>query len=161
MARYDAVVIGAGPNGLAAAVELARNQRSVIVLEAAPEIGGGCVSGPIDGNGCVHDHCSAVHPLAELSPLFRELPLADHGLEWLHPPLSVAHPLDDRPAVVLARSFDETGERLGGDGEAWRALIEPFVADSESLLADLPVHELLIGPISDTANHWRSGPTVE
>src|SRR5690349_24507919 len=103
---HDAVVIGAGPNGLAAAVRLAQAGASVLVLEAAAELGGGTRSGELTLPGFVHDHCSAVHPMGILSPYLRTLPLAEHGLRWLRPAASVAHPLDDGPAVLLRRPLD-------------------------------------------------------
>ena len=90
---YDAVVVGSGPNGLAAAVELARNGRSVAVLEAEDVVGGGVRSAELTLPGFVHDVCSAIHPTGYASPFFRALPLAEHGLEWVHPPASLAHPL--------------------------------------------------------------------
>lgn len=131
------MIVGAGPNGLAAAVEIARAGRSVLVCEAASEIGGGTRSGSLWRDDVIVDHCSAVHPMGVLSPLFRELPLADHGLEWIYPLASVAHPLDGGRAAVLRRSLDETGETLGDDAGAWRDLVAPFVTDPESMFADL------------------------
>ena len=100
---YDAVVIGSGPNGLAAAVALAQAQRSVLVVEGEDTIGGGTRTAELTQPGFLHDVCSAVHPMGVLSPFFRTLPLSEHGLEWVHPPVSVAHPLDDGPAVAGAR----------------------------------------------------------
>ena len=97
---YDAVVVGAGPNGLSAAIELARNGRSVCVLEAEDQIGGGARSGELTLPGFVHDLGSAIHPLGFASPFFRSLPLAEHGLEWVHPPAPLAHPFDDGPAAA-------------------------------------------------------------
>ncbi|HXG86569.1 MAG TPA: FAD-dependent oxidoreductase, partial [Pyrinomonadaceae bacterium] len=99
----QATVVGSGPNGLAAAIELARNGISVRVLEAQKTIGGGTRSGELTLPGFVHDICSAVHPLGVASPFFRELPLAAHGLEWIQPPAPLAHPLDDGTAVMLER----------------------------------------------------------
>src|SRR5215475_12761142 len=144
----DAVIIGAGPNGLAAAVHLAQAGASVHVLEAAGEIGGGTRSGELTLPGFVHDRCSAVHPMAILSPWLRRLPLAEHGLRWQQPPASVAHPLDDQPAVLLRRSLADTAGELGGDARAYRRLVAPFLADPHGLLADalgplrLPRHPL-------------------
>ena len=104
----DAVVVGAGPNGLAAAIALARAGRSVRVLEAAETIGGGSRSAELTLPGFTHDICSAVHPHPLASPFLRELPLAEHGLELVHPELPLAHPLDDGTAVAFDRSIDAT-----------------------------------------------------
>jgi phytoene dehydrogenase-like protein len=136
MADPDAVVVGSGPNGLAAAVYLARAGAHVVVLEARDRIGGGTRSGELTLPGFLHDECSAVHPMAILSPWLRQLPLADHGLRWLSPPASVAHPLDDQPAVLLRRSLADTTDQLAGDARAYRRLVEPFLADPHGLLAD-------------------------
>jgi phytoene dehydrogenase-like protein len=122
MSEYDAVVVGSGPNGLAAAIELAHAGRSVLVREAADEIGGGLRSGELTLPGFVHDFCSAIHPLAATSPFFRTLPLAEHGLEWVDPPASLAHPLDDAEAVVVRRSVAETAALLGRDAESYAHL---------------------------------------
>src|SRR5687768_10049938 len=103
MKAFDAVVVGSGPNGLAAAVTIARARRSVLVLEAASTIGGGARSAELTLPGFVHDVCSAVHPMAVASSFFRSVPLAEHGLSWIHPPVPLAHPLDDGTAAVLAR----------------------------------------------------------
>src|SRR5437762_1199850 len=92
---YDALVIGAGPNGLSAAVALARAGRSVLVIEARETIGGGARSAELTLPGFVHDVCSAIHPMGVFSPFLRTLPLADHGLSWVHPSSPLAHPLDD------------------------------------------------------------------
>ena len=91
----DAIVVGSGPNGLAAAIELARSGLSVRVLEAADTVGGGARSAELTLPGFVHDVCSAIHPLGIASPFFRTLPLADHGLEWIEPPVALAHPFDE------------------------------------------------------------------
>jgi len=134
----QAIVVGSGPNGLAAAVELARNGISVRVLEAQKTIGGGTRSGELTLPGFVHDLCSAVHPLGVASPFFRELPLAAHGLEWIQPPAPLAHPLDDGTAVMLERSIDETREMLDkSDVKAYRKLMKPLVDDWENLVSDL------------------------
>jgi phytoene dehydrogenase-like protein len=133
----DAVVIGSGPNGLAAAVYLARAGASVVVLEAADDIGGGTRSAELTLPGFVHDRCSAVHTLGILSPWLRQLPLADHGLRWILPPASVAHPLDDEPAVILRRGLAETAAELEGDARVYRRLIAPFLGDPHGLLRDI------------------------
>jgi phytoene dehydrogenase-like protein len=134
----QATVIGSGPNGLAAAVELARNGVAVRVLEAQKTIGGGTRSGELTLPGFVHDICSAIHPLGVASPFFRKLPLAAHGLEWIQPPASMAHPLDDGTAVMLESSIDETIETLDkSDAKAYRNLMKPLVDDWENLVSDL------------------------
>lgn len=135
--KWDAVVVGAGPNGLAAAVELARNDFEVCLLEAAPTVGGGMRTRELTLPGFRHDECSAIHPLGSLSPFFRELPLAAHGLEWVRFAASVAHPLEDGPAPMLYRSWTETAARLGRDGARWQRLLEPFADDGHALLRDL------------------------
>ncbi len=135
--RYDAVVVGSGPNGLAAAVALARAGRSVLVIEGADEVGGGTRSAELTLPGFVHDICSAVHPMAVASPFFDQLPLKDHGLEWVHPPLPLAHPLDDRTAAVLDRSVDATADALGPDAVAYRKLMAALVRSADGLFDDL------------------------
>src|SRR5205085_2371064 len=98
---FDAVVVGSGPNGLAAAIEMAREGRTVCVIEVRETIGGGARSAELTLPGFVHDVCSAIHPLAIASPFFRKLPLREHGLEWIFPPASLAHPFDDGSAAIL------------------------------------------------------------
>ncbi len=134
---YDAVVVGAGPNGLAAAVELARRGRSVAVFEAEDRVGGGTSSAEITLPGFVHDLGSAIHPLGYASPFFAALPLEEHGLEWIHPPAPLAHPFDDGTAAVLERSTEATGATLGPDAEAYRKLIDPLSEDARRIQATL------------------------
>ncbi len=138
---YDAIVVGSGPNGLAAAVTLARAGRSVCVFEAKETIGGGARSKELTLPGFVHDVCSAIHPLGIGSPFFRALPLAQYGLEWQHPPVPLAHPLDDGSAMLLERSVEATGETLGCDALAYARLMEPL-AHSWDRLA-----EAFLGPL--------------
>jgi phytoene dehydrogenase-like protein len=133
----DAIVVGAGPNGLAAAIELARAGRSVVVYEAEPTAGGGARSANLTLPGFVHDVCSAIHPLARGSPFFRTLPLAEHGLDWVDPPAPLAHPLDDGEAVVLERSIEGTAAGLGADGPAYLELMQPLVHDWDRLASTL------------------------
>lgn len=137
----DAVVVGAGPNGLAAAITLAQAGKSVIVYEAKDNIGGGCRSAELTLPGFVHDVCSAVHPLGLASPFFRTLPLDAHGVEWIHPPTPLAHPFDDGTAALLERSIAATGETLAEDAMAYRSLIEPLATNWQALM-----HEFL-GPL--------------
>lgn len=134
---YDAIVIGSGPNGLAAAIALAQKQLSVLVVEAKDTIGGGTRTAELTLPGFRHDVCSAVHPMGVLSPFFRSLPLEEHGLTWLYPPISAAHPLDDGPAALLQPSLEDTASHLGSDGETWIRLIQPFLKNADLLLRDL------------------------
>jgi len=129
-ATYDAVVVGSGPNGLAAAVELAREGKRVAVLEGKSTIGGGARSAEITLPGFVHDLGSAIHPLGYASPYFRSLPLEEHGLEWIHPDAPLAHPFDGGEAAVLERSIVATAAKLGHDAAAYRRLMEPISADA-------------------------------
>ncbi|MBW2546237.1 MAG: NAD(P)/FAD-dependent oxidoreductase, partial [Deltaproteobacteria bacterium] len=133
---FDAVVIGSGPNGLSAAVALAQGGASVLVLEAADEIGGGTRTAGLTLPGFEHDVCSAVHTTGILSPFFRSLPLEEHGLRWIVPRASVAHPLDDQPAVMMWRSVEETCAGLGADATSYRNLVAPFIDDSEAFFGD-------------------------
>ena len=135
--EWDAVVVGSGPNGLAAAIEIARAGYGVLVLEGSETLGGGLRSSESTLPGFLHDECSAIHPLGILSPFFRSLPLAEHGLEWLRFERSVAHPLDDGPTPWLERSLERSAARLGADAEAWRALVGPFLARGHELVADV------------------------
>jgi phytoene dehydrogenase-like protein len=145
----DAVVVGSGPNGLAAAITLAQVGRSVLVLEAADTVGGGVRSAELTLPGFVHDSCSAIHPLAKASPCFGALPLAEHGLELVEPPAPLAHPLDDGSAVMLERSVEETADGLGADAEAYRKLMTPLVNGIDHLLpfllgrSPIPRHPIL------------------
>jgi phytoene dehydrogenase-like protein len=131
--QWDAVVIGSGPNGLAAAITLARAGRSVLLLEANATIGGGARSAELTLPGFLHDLCSAVHPLAAGSPFFRSLPLERHGLRWIQPEIPLAHPLDDGNAACLHRDVDLTSDSLGRDGPNYRRLMKPLVRNWEKL----------------------------
>jgi phytoene dehydrogenase-like protein len=137
----DVVVVGAGPNGLAAAITLARAGRSVLVVEAAGTVGGGTRSAALTLPGFWHDVCSAIHPLAAGSPFFRSVPLRAHGLELVHAPYPLAHPLDDGTAVLLKRSVEGTAADLGRDEAAYRTLMTPLVRDWPILA------EQLLGPL--------------
>jgi len=150
--KFDAIVIGSGPNGLAAAIRLAQAGRSVQVLEAKDTIGGGCRSLELTLPGFVHDMCSAIHPLGLNSPFFRTLPLAQYGLEWVQPPTPLAHPLDDGSAVLLERSIAATCATLGVDADAYKKLITPLVADwpiiEQAFLGPLRLSPLLRHPFA-------------
>ncbi len=134
---HSAVVIGSGPNGLAAAIQLARHGFQVEVHEAAAEIGGATRSGELTLPGFTHDLGSAIHPMAIASPFFRRLPLSEHGLRWVMPPAALAHPLDGGRAVILEHDLKTTAASLGADGAAYTALFEPLVRHWHTLLDDV------------------------
>ena len=134
---YDAVVVGAGPNGLSAGIAIAQTGRSVLVVEGRDTVGGGARSAALTLPGFLHDVCSAVHPMAVGSPFFRTLPLSDHGLDWVQPPAPLAHPLDDGTAVMMERSVEATADGLGCDAAAYGRLFGPLVRDWRKLAADV------------------------
>ena len=145
--RTDAVVVGSGPNGLAAAVTLALNGLSVRVLEAAGTPGGGTRTAELTIGGLRHDVCSAVHPLGVTSPFFRSLPLADHGLTWSWPEVDLAHPLDDGNAAVLSRDLETTLDTLGPDADRWRRRFGPLTDHFDDLITDT------LGPVLHVPHH--------
>ncbi len=138
---HSAIIVGAGPNGLAAAITLARAGWRVRVYEAAATIGGGTRSAALTLPGYLHDVCSAIHPLGLASPFFRTLPLSDFGLELIQPPLALAHPLDDGTALTLERSVAATAAGLGEDAAAYQRLMGLLTSEWEAIL-----HEFL-GPL--------------
>lgn len=148
MARTDAVVVGAGPNGLAAALTLAREGFRVTVLEAADEPGGGTrtVADAVVP-GLRHDHCSAVHPLGAASPFLRSLDLEAYGLRWRHAPVAAAHPLDDEPAGLILRDVAATAAVLGADGAVWRGLFGAASRRFDALAGDV------LGPLVRFPRH--------
>ncbi|MPZ50640.1 MAG: FAD-dependent oxidoreductase [Dehalococcoidia bacterium] len=144
-------VVGAGPNGLAAAIVLAQAGVRVTVLEAEATPGGGSRTKELTLPGFRHDVCSAIHPLAAGSPFFNSLPLEAHGLRWINPDVAMAHPFDDRTAVTLRRSLDQTASLLGRDAAAYRGLMRPLVENWDKLAGDalapllrVPRHPLLL-----------------
>lgn len=145
---YDAVVVGAGPNGLAAGIRMAQAGLSVLIVEAGDVVGGGTRSAELTLPGFVHDLCSAIHPMAVASPFFRSLDLERHGLEWIHSELPVAHPLDGEPAAVMYRSIQDTALAMQEDAASYERLIGPLVASWDDLARDV------LGPIV----HWPRHP---
>lgn len=169
-----AAVVGAGPNGLAAAVALARAGLEVTVFEAQDTIGGGTRTEELTLPGVLHDVCSAMHPLAVGSPFLQSLGLERHGLDWCWPDIDLAHPLDDGRAGVLRRSVDETVAGLGADGPAWRRLFAAPAERFDALTADIlrpvahvPRHPLVLAgfglralqPASFVARRWQDATT--
>ncbi len=153
-----ACVIGAGPNGLAAAIVLAQAGMRVEVFEAEAEPGGAVRTLPLTLPGFLHDFGSAVYPFAAGSPFFSSLPLGDHGLEWIHGEVPLAHPLDDGSAVVLERDLEPTERRLGADGKLWRSLMQPAADDWKEFAEDtlgpalrIPHHPLRMARFGLTA----------
>lgn len=139
---YDAVVVGSGPNGLAAAIAMQQQGLSVLIVEGKDTIGGGLRSAELTLPGFVHDICSAIHPLALSSPYFKTLPLQQFGLEYIDPPVAAAHPLDDGTAAALYRSITQTANGLGDDKEAYLKLMQPVVDTWPTMAADVlgPLH---------------------
>ncbi len=139
---FDAIVVGSGPNGLAAAIALQQQGLSVLLLEAKGQIGGGLRSAEVTLPGFVHDICSAIHPLALGSPFFKTLPLVDFGLEYISPPIAAAHPFDDGTAAALFGTPEQTGIKLGADCKAYLKLIKPLAKNWPALAPDLlgPLH---------------------
>ena len=145
----DALVVGSGPNGLAAAVTFAQAGLSVTVLEAEDEIGGGTRTCELTVPGVLHDVCSAVHPFGVASPFFASLPLDRHGLEWRWPEINLAHPLDGGRAGVLVRSLQDTAAGLGTDGPAWARTFGPLAARFHDIASEiLGLHEPLVNLFS-------------
>lgn len=139
---FDAVVVGSGPNGLAAAIAIQQQGLSVLLIEGKEQIGGGMRTAEFTLPGFRHDVCSAVHPMAVSSPFFNTLPLHEYGLEWIYPPVAAAHPFDNGEAAILTHSIFDTAEQLGNDAAAYKNLIGPFLKKWPALVKDLlaPLH---------------------
>ena len=139
---YDAIVIGSGPNGLAAAISMQQSGLSVLLVEGKETIGGGLRSAQLTLPGFVHDICSAVHPLAVASPFFETLPLNNHGLEYIYPAIPVAHPFDNGSAAAIKNSVEETASLLGDDQQVYQRIIQPLVNDWPLIVPDIlsPLH---------------------
>lgn len=137
MSQRDAIVVGSGPNGLAAAIALARKGLSVLVIEGSETLGGGVRSAEVTRPGFLHDLGSTVYGMGRASPFLRELPLEQHGLRYADPETLLAHPLDDGTAAVVKRSVDDTAAGLGADADAYRRLMTPLVRGADGLFADL------------------------
>jgi len=148
--RYDAVVVGAGPNGLSAGIELARRGLSVCVLEGKETIGGGARTEELTAPGFWSDVCSAIHPVGVVSPFFRTLPLERWGVEWVYPEVALAHPFDDGDVALLLQSLGLTGDTLGEDSRAYQDLMRPFVARADAFFEEtlrpvrIPSHPFLM-----------------
>jgi phytoene dehydrogenase-like protein len=135
--EYDAIVVGSGPNGLAASITLAKAGCSVLLLEGKETIGGGTRTMELTLPGFMHDVCSAIHPIGAASPVFRSLNLTNGELDWIYSPAALAHPLDDGTAITLERSISETAELLGIDSRSYTQLMEPLAQNWEKLVTDL------------------------
>ena len=133
---YDAIIIGSGPNGLAAGIRLAIEGLRVKIIEAKPTIGGGMRTAELMETGTYHDICSAIHPMAVSSPFFKRLPLHEYGLKWIHPPNPAAHPLDDESAV-LYKDLSKTAFHLGIDEKTYKSIVLPIAENWETLSLDL------------------------
>ena len=160
-----ACVVGSGPNGLAAAIVLAQSGLQVDVFEAEPTAGGAARTMELTLPGFLHDFGSAVHPMGAGSPFFSSLPLEHHGLEWIHSPAPLAHPLDDGTAVLLERDLSDARSSLGTDGNAWAKLMQPFVDHWSEFapevlrpLRSIPKHPWLMARF--VANAFRSARTI-
>ncbi len=154
--KFDAIIVGSGPNGLAAAITLAQAGWKVLVREAQDSIGGGLRTAELTLPGFKHDVCSAIHPLGVESPFFRSLPLTELGVDWVRPPIAAAHPMPDGFAVAMTLSLEETIEGLGADGSSYRKLLAPFSARASELFSEiLRPQRIPRRPILMTRFGWR------
>jgi len=139
---FDAIVVGSGPNGLAAAILMQQRGLSVLLIEGKETIGGGLRTAELTLPGFLHDICSAIHPLAVASPFFETLPLSEHGLDYIFPPVGAAHPFDNGTAAIITTSIEETARLLGADEQVYKKLIQPVVNDWPLIAPDVlgPLH---------------------
>lgn len=147
MSEFDATVVGAGPNGLAAAIELARSGRKTLLVESADKVGGGARTGELTLPGFQHDICSAIHPSGVASPFFEEIGLE---IDWVQPPIPFSHPLDGGEAAVLRRSVDDTADGLGADADSYRNLMGPIVERIDEYV------DTALGPVTIIPNHFSA-----
>jgi phytoene dehydrogenase-like protein len=146
---YDALVIGSGPNGLAAGIRLCLEGLSVKIIEAADTVGGGMRTKQLMHDGFYHDICSAIHPMAVASPFFKRLPLHEHGLEWIHPDHPAAHPLDDSSAGIMFNDLAQTAFHLQQDEDTYKKIVEPIANEWDGLVKDI------LGPFHIPSNPIR------
>ncbi|HEY8400231.1 MAG TPA: NAD(P)/FAD-dependent oxidoreductase [Cytophagaceae bacterium] len=164
MKKFDAVVIGSGPNGLVAAIVMQQAGLSVLLLEAKPEIGGGLRTSEVTLPGFHHDICSAIHPMAAASPVLQLLPLSEFGLEYIYPDIAAAHPFDDGSAALLLKSLEKTSDLLGNDSSKYLDLIKPLVLDWNHITRDalgplaIPSHPLAMAKFG--LNALRSAQSI-
>jgi phytoene dehydrogenase-like protein len=162
-AKYDAVVVGSGPNGLAAAMALAQKKLSVLLVEAKASVGGGMRSAELTLPGFIHDVCSAIHPLAAGSPFLKMLPLQQYGLKWIFPPAALAHPFDDGSAVLLTDSIEETAAMLGEDANHYSKIFRPLCKQWDKIAPEIlgplriPRHPFLVLGFTLYAMHSAIG----
>lgn len=163
--EYDVIVVGSGPNGFAAAITMQQAGLSVLLIEGNEEVGGGMRSAALTLPGYLHDVCSAIHPMASLSPFFKSIPLTEHGLEFVNPPIAAAHPFDNGTAAILDHSLENTASGLGKDADAYLNLMSPLVEDLPELLPELlgpfplpknPVALARFGLKAITSANWLS-----
>lgn len=161
--QYDAVVVGSGPNGLSAAITLAKMGAKVLIMEAKPTIGGGMRTQELTLAGFHHDVCSSVHPMGLASPFFRTLPLSEHGLEWMFPEAELAHPLDNGDALILERSIEATSTQFDRDAASYRRLMTPLADNYEKVLDEflgplrIPHHPVVMAVFGAVAIQSAAG----
>ncbi len=159
--EYDGIVVGAGPNGLAAAITMQQAGLSILLVEAKDTIGGGTRSAELTRPGYMHDICSAIHPMAVISPFFKKLPLEQYGLKFIQPEIAAAHPFDDGQAAALYKSVEQTALELGIDENIYLKLMQPLVKNSPELFTDVmgPLH-FPKHPVGMARFGWKALPSA-